>query len=92
MVMELPEQQAQFFDEAKSVLEKLLELLRYEDSMNSQGGKPSYSDIGQHFRLSKPTVRTRVKQLVDTGTVKEAVHGRSKVLELTEEGKNYMAV
>ncbi|MFO7619586.1 MAG: DUF835 domain-containing protein [Thermoplasmata archaeon] len=70
---------------------KLLETLDYIDRENSDGRRPSYSDIGAHFEISKPTTRTRVGRLVREGAVKEFQKGRQKVLELTEKGKSYLA-
>jgi predicted transcriptional regulator len=40
--------------------------------------------------MSKPTVRARIKQLVELGVVLEKPHGRMKMLELTEKGKQYL--
>ena len=53
---------------------------------------PSYSEIGEYFQLSKPTTRTRIRQLEELGTVKEIQRGRKKILELTDKGKSYMAL
>lgn len=71
---------------------KLIETLAYIEKMNKEGIMPSYSDIGEEFQLSKPTTRTRIKQLQDLETVIEIQRGRKKLLEVTEKGKNYMAL
>lgn len=70
---------------------KLIDTLAYIEKMNKEGTMPSYSDIGEEFQLSKPTTRTRIKQLQELETVKEIQRGRKKLLEITEKGKNYMA-
>jgi uncharacterized membrane protein len=71
---------------------KLLDILKYIEVINREGTLPSYSDICEHFRLSKPTARNRIRQLNELGTVKEIKRGRMKKLELTEKGKNYLVV
>ena len=71
---------------------KLIDTLAYIDKANKEGKLPSYSDIGEHFQLSKPTARNRIRQLEELGTVKEIQRGRMKVLELTDKGKNYLVV
>ncbi len=72
--------------------EKLLDILKYMDDMNREGKFPSYSDISEYLELSKPTARNRIRQLKDLDTVKEMQRGRMKVLEITENGKNYLIV
>jgi DNA-binding MarR family transcriptional regulator len=71
---------------------KLLDTLAYIEKLNKEGLKPSYSDIGEHFQLSKPTARSRIRKLEELGTVNEIQRGRMKILELTDKGKNYLAV
>ena len=71
---------------------KLIDALAYIDKLNKEGIMPSYSDIGEYFQLSKPTARHRIRELEELGTVKEIQRGRMKILELTDKGKNYLAV
>jgi len=71
---------------------KLLNTLSYIDELNKEGVMPYYSQIGEHFQLSKPTARARIRQLEQLGTVKEIQRGRKKILELTEKGKSYMVL
>ncbi|MCK5024394.1 MAG: PAS domain S-box protein [Thermoplasmata archaeon] len=71
---------------------KLLDMLIYIDDMNKECILPSYSEIGEYFQLSKPTARSRIRQLNELGTVKEIQRGRMKILKLTEKGKNYIAL
>ena len=72
--------------------QKFLDIIRYIDDMNREGRLPSYSDISEYFELSKPTARSRIRQLIEMDTVKEIQRGRMKILELTENGKNYLVV
>ncbi len=73
-----------------SLSSKLIDTLAYIYKLNKEGIMPSYSDIGDEFQLSKPTTRTRLKQLQELGTLNEIQKGRKKLLEITEKGKNYM--
>ncbi len=68
--------------------EDLLETLRFIYQQNSIGLKPSYTDVRKELRISKPTVRKRIKQLVFAGYLIEVTKGRFKVLELTEKSRN----
>jgi PAS domain S-box-containing protein len=68
--------------------EELLEILRFIFQQNSIGVKPSYTDVRKELRISKPTVRKRIKQLVFAGYLIEVTKGRFKVLELTEKSRN----
>jgi DNA-binding transcriptional ArsR family regulator len=70
---------------------KLVDTLAYINETYIEDASPSYSDIGAHFKLSKPTTRSRIKQLQDLGIVREVQKGRKKLLEVTEKGKNYLA-
>lgn len=64
---------------------KILKFL-YEE--NTMGIKPSYMNIGRELKISKPTVRKRVKYLISSGYILESINGRNKVVELTELGRN----
>ncbi len=66
--------------------EDLLEVLRYVYKQNNRGIKPIYTDICNDLGISKPTVMSRVRQLVSKGYVTSNAKGRSKVVELTEKG------
>ncbi len=64
-----------------------LGILRYIYGQNSMGVKPSYSDIGIEMKMSKPTVRKKIRHLVYTGYAIEVVKGRNKDVELTDKGR-----
>ena len=70
------------------ISDEILQLLRYIYSQNKLGKKPSYSDIGNNFNLSRPTARRKIKQLVATGYLNEQRFGNQKLLELTEKGSS----
>lgn len=65
----------------------LLSVLRFIYKQNTIGIKPSYSVIAKEVRISRPTVRKRLNLLSSTGYVLENTRGNSKVMELTERGR-----
>ncbi|MFQ6136847.1 MAG: PAS domain S-box protein [Candidatus Hydrothermarchaeales archaeon] len=71
----------------KRLPEDLLEILRFIYKQNTIGVKPSYTDIGIEIRISKPTVRKRIRHLAFAGYVMETKTGNRKVMELTERGR-----
>jgi PAS domain S-box-containing protein len=74
----------------RCIPEDLLELLRYVAHQNRLGVRPTYSNIGKELGLSKPTVRKRVRQLAYSGYVVDLTRGRSKIVELTDKGRNFI--
>jgi DNA-binding MarR family transcriptional regulator len=72
--------------------QKFLDILKFIGDMNQKGKLPSYSDISEYFELSKPTARSRIRQLIEMDAVKEVQRGRMKILEITKNGKNYLVV
>jgi PAS domain S-box-containing protein len=75
----------------QKISDKLLDVINFIDSTNKEQTRPTYSQIGEELAMSKPTVRARIKQLVKLGIVVEKPHGRMKMLELTDKGKQYLA-
>jgi PAS domain S-box-containing protein len=72
----------------KAILsEDLLMVLRFIYRQNTIGIKPSYSSIAKEVRISRPTVRKRLNLLISAGYVLENSRGNSKVMELTERGR-----
>ncbi|UCG90354.1 MAG: PAS domain S-box protein [Candidatus Heimdallarchaeota archaeon] len=67
--------------------EENLVIMRLIYQQNNLGIKPSYSDIGQELKISRPTARKRIKNLVTTGYLIDHKIGNSKVVELTEKGR-----
>jgi DNA-binding MarR family transcriptional regulator len=75
--------------EKKMLAEEQFKILRYIYGNNIVGVKPSYTDIGSELGISKPTVRKRIRILLNGGYVMEFSKGRNKFLELTQAGKNF---
>lgn len=72
----------------KMIPEDLLEVLGFVNEQNRIGIRPTYTHIGKELRMSKPTIRKRVRQLTHAGYVIDATKGRSKIVELTEKGRS----
>ena len=72
----------------KMIPEDLLEVLRFVNEQNRIGARPTYTYIGKELRMSKPTVRKRIRQLTHAGYVIDSTKGRSKIVELTEKGRS----
>lgn len=68
--------------------EDLLEILKFVYRYNKTGKRPTYSELGQEVKVSKPTIRKRVRVLLNYGYVAEFPKGRSKILEITERGRH----
>ena len=68
------------------VSEEFLEILRFIYKQNNLGNNPSYSKVGEELRVSRPTLRKRVKQLLATGYLIERPIGKTKLLELSSKG------
>jgi DNA-binding MarR family transcriptional regulator len=68
------------------VSEEFLEILRYIFQQNNIGNNPSYSKVGEELRVSRPTLRKRIKQLLATGYLVERKIGKTKSLELSSRG------
>jgi PAS domain S-box-containing protein len=67
--------------------EDLLEILKFVYSQNKMGVKPTYKSVGQELDQSQPTVRKKIRQLVNSGYLGEFTKGNSKVVELRERGR-----
>jgi PAS domain S-box-containing protein len=65
----------------------LTDILKYIYQQNISGIKPSYTEIGTDQKLSKPTARKRIRQLISGGYLNEYLKGRCRVLDLNERGK-----
>lgn len=67
--------------------EEFLQILKYVFQQNGVGVKPSYSDIGEELKISRPTARKRINHLVSRGYLVEHQTGKSKFLELSGKGE-----
>ena len=68
--------------------EDLTDIMKFIYRRNILGMKPTHTQVGQELDISKPTTRKRLRTLVSAGFVKQDVKGRTKVVELTEKGRN----
>ena len=71
--------------------EDLVEILRFIYRHNIMGLKPSYTLVGQKVGASKPTVRWRIRNLIAAGYIVESLKGNTKVVELTERGRQVLS-
>ncbi len=69
---------------------ELHELLRFVYKKNKTGEKPSIKDTMDELGLSRNTIKKRIKQLRDKGLMNVVKYGRTKLLEVTEEGKSIL--
>lgn len=67
-----------------------LEILKYIFKQNLMGHNPMHNEIHRELEISKPTVRKRLKELSDAGYVLIKKKGSSKLVELTELGKQIL--
>ena len=64
--------------------EDMREILYYIYKKNIMGVKPSYSEITSEVMLSKPTIRKKLRKLIENGYLRVYSKGRMKVVESTE--------
>ncbi len=69
---------------------KLRDILYYILNQNKIGVNPSYSNIGNELKMTRPTVRKNIKYLESNKYVTVHRKGRNKKVELTEKGKNML--
>ena len=65
----------------------LYSILKFVYGENQSGRMPTYKDIGARFDITKPTTRKKVGELRGRGYLRVVKRGRSKILELSEKGK-----
>jgi len=69
--------------------EGVFEVMRFVYQQNREGIKPSYSEIGEVLEISKPTVRKRIRHVINRAYAREFARGSYKTLELTEMGVRF---
>lgn len=69
---------------------ELHELLRFIYQKNRTGERPSIKDTMEALNLSRNTIKKRLRNLRDKGYVRVVKYGRTKLLEVTEEGKGIL--
>jgi PAS domain S-box-containing protein len=73
-------------DISSDIDESALEILRLVYSINKTGRKPKYADICRRIKMSKPTVRKKIRFLISHSYVSETKKGRCKLLSITDRG------
>jgi DNA-binding MarR family transcriptional regulator len=66
---------------------ELYEMLRFVYMKNKTGEKPSIKETMEELGLARNTVKKRIKQLRSRGLLNMVKYGRTKILEVTEEGR-----
>ena len=64
--------------------EDMKEILYFVYKKNITGVKPSYSEITSEVKLSKPTIRKKIRKLIGNGYLRVYSKGSRKVVESTE--------
>jgi uncharacterized membrane protein len=63
------------------------DILDYIHRQSLLGVRPTLTELGRALKLSKPTARKKVRDLVHGGYLALSPRGRTKVLELTDLGR-----
>ncbi|MFO7968386.1 MAG: DUF835 domain-containing protein, partial [Archaeoglobaceae archaeon] len=72
----------------EKIPEDLLSILKFAYAQNKMGVKPSFTDICDHLNVSKPTIRKKIKTLVNKDYLVEKVEGTHKRVEVTDKTRN----
>jgi PAS domain S-box-containing protein len=72
------------------ISEELFEILEYIQKENMMNKIVSYSRIGSMFHISKITVKNRIESLLDIGLIYVKKQGKTKLVNITEKGKNIL--
>jgi DNA-binding MarR family transcriptional regulator len=67
--------------------EDIHEILKFVYSENRIGKYPSYKDIHEKFKITRTTARNRIKRLKTMKFLVDRKKGRTKFLEVTDEGR-----
>lgn len=67
--------------------ESLFDLLSYISGENKRKRSPNIKSVTREFSITKTTARKRIYELESMGLIKIVKEGRSKLMELTEDGK-----
>ncbi|MFQ6115698.1 MAG: PAS domain S-box protein, partial [bacterium] len=68
--------------------EDIYEILKFVYSENRVGVYPSYKDIYEKFKITRTTARNRIKRLKAMKFLVDRKRGRTKILEITDEGRD----
>ncbi|MFO7967646.1 MAG: PAS domain S-box protein [Archaeoglobaceae archaeon] len=72
----------------EKVPDDLLNILKYVYSQNRLGVKPCYTEICSELNMSKPTIRKKLRSLVNEDYLSEDYDGRHKRVEITEKTRD----
>jgi len=72
------------------ISKELFDMLRYIYKENMMSKIVNYSRIGREFSISKTTVKNRIESLLSYGLIFIKKLGKTKVLTITEKGKNIL--
>jgi len=72
--------------------DEIYDVLRFIYTKNRTGERPSIKDVMTNFGITRNTAKKRVQQLLDRGLIKIIKDGRSKVLEVTDDGRQIMRI
>jgi PAS domain S-box-containing protein len=70
--------------------ERYLDLLRYVYERNMAGMRPSQKDVCMYFDVTRNTARNRINYLTSRNLLRVIPRGRSRILEVTDVGKEYL--
>ncbi|RLG57263.1 MAG: hypothetical protein DRN88_02865 [Candidatus Hydrothermarchaeota archaeon] len=68
---------------------EMYEVLRYVYKLNRVGEKPSIKELISELKIARNTCKKRIKYLENRGLIKTIKAGRTKILEITEKGKEF---
>lgn len=70
--------------------EAQFDILNYINAENNRNTLVTYTDIGKTYSISKVTAQKRIESLKNMGMVFSKKQGRSKILYITDKGKNLL--
>jgi len=73
-----------------NISKTMVEILRYIYDKNKHGIEPSYSDISNKFRMTRPTVKKNIDTLCSCNLVSISSWGRAKKLKVSAKGENIL--
>ncbi|MEE8565061.1 MAG: hypothetical protein V3S79_01605, partial [Candidatus Thermoplasmatota archaeon] len=72
------------------ISQELHEILTYIQNESRNNITVTYGNIGKTFSISKVTAKRRLESLKDSGLIYSRKRGKSKILNITEKGKNLL--
>ena len=72
------------------ISQELYEILTYIQNEGKNNIAVTYGTIGKTFSISKVTVKKRLESLKDNGLIYSRKQGKTKILNITEKGKNLL--